>query len=97
VGLVNGSIGSIHDIAWDIGQDPSSSMPSLLLIKFDEYTGLEFPQCRLGIVPVFTTTRQFEYKGAVCSQTQFPLCLAYAITVYKSQGLTLSQAVLNLN
>src|SRR5271156_6058926 len=72
-------------------------MPSLLLIKFNEYTGLEFPQCRLGIVPVFTTTCQFEYKGAACSQTQFPLRLAYAITVYKSQGLTLSRAVLNLN
>jgi ATP-dependent exoDNAse (exonuclease V) alpha subunit len=96
IGLVNGSIGSIYNIAWDNGQDPSS-IPSILLIKFDEYTGLEFPQCRPGIVPVFTTTRQFEYKGSVCSRTQFPLRLAYAITVYKSQGLTLSQAVLNLN
>jgi len=44
-------------------------MPSFLLIKFDEYTGPEFPQCGLGIVPVFTTTYQFEYKGATCSQT----------------------------
>jgi len=59
-------------------------MPLILLVKFDKYTGLEFPQCRLGIVPVFTTTCQFEYKGAVCSQTQFPLRLAYAITIYKS-------------
>jgi hypothetical protein len=69
VGLVNGSMGSIHDIAWDTRQDPSSLMPSLLLIKFDEYSGPEFPQCGPGIVPVFTTTRQFEYKGALCSWT----------------------------
>jgi hypothetical protein len=83
MGLVNGSMSSIHDIAWDNGQDPSL-MPSLLLIKFGEYTGPVFPHCG-QCIQVFPTTQQF------------PLQLAYAITVYKSQGLTISRAVLNLN
>ena len=96
IGLVNGSMGSIYDITWDRGQDPSA-MPSMLLIMFDEYDGPSFPQCSLGVIPVFPVTRQFEFKGAVCSRTQFPLRLAYAITVHKSQGLTLPRAVLNLN
>jgi len=45
MGLVNGSMGSIHNLAWDNGQDPSSLMPSLVLIKFDEYKGPDFPGC----------------------------------------------------
>jgi hypothetical protein len=74
VGLVNGSMGSIYDIAWDSGQDPSS-MPSIILIKFDEYTGPESPSCPQGIVPVFPVTRQFDFKDIGCSRTQFPLRL----------------------
>jgi ATP-dependent DNA helicase PIF1 len=97
IGLVNGSMGSIYNIVWNHGQDPSTTLPSIILIKFDAYTGPDFPQCDPGIVPVFTATRQFEYKGVSCSRTQFPLRLAYAITVHKSQGLTLLRAVLNLN
>jgi hypothetical protein len=96
-GLVNRSMGSIHDIAWSQGQDPSSSLPSLLLIKFTKYIRPDFPGCPQGIVPVFPIFRQFEFKGITCSRTQFPLRLAYAITVYKSQGLTLPKVVLNLN
>jgi ATP-dependent DNA helicase PIF1 len=95
-GLVNGSIGTIEDILWDTGQDPSVGMPSLLLIRFNEYSGPDFPIYGSKIVPIFPVTRQFEFKGVPCSRTQFPLRLAYAITVHKSQGLTLSRVVLNI-
>jgi ATP-dependent DNA helicase PIF1 len=96
-GLVNGSIGTITDILWDTGQDPSVSMPSLLLVRFSEYSGPDFPLYGSKILPIFPTTRQFEFKGISCTRTQFPLRLAYAITVHKSQGLTLSRVVLNID
>lgn len=39
MGLVNGSMSAVHDIAWDDGQDPSSTMPSIVLIKLMNITG----------------------------------------------------------
>jgi hypothetical protein len=53
-------------------------------VKFDGYTGPAFPDCGEGIIPIFPVTRQFEYKSVSCSRTQFPLRLAYAITIHRS-------------
>ena len=96
-GLVNGLIGTITDILWDTGQDPSVNMPSLLLVCFNEYSGPGFPLYKSKVIPIFPVTRQFVYKGVPCTRKQFPLRLAYAITVHKSQGLTLSRVVLNID
>jgi hypothetical protein len=72
-------------------------MLSLLLVRFNEYSGPDFPPYKLKIILIFPITCQFDYKGVPCTYTQFPLRLAYTITVYKSQGLTLSQVVLNID
>ena len=46
-------MGSIHDIAWDTRKDPIASLLSVIIVKFDEYKGLDFLGYELGIVLVF--------------------------------------------
>jgi hypothetical protein len=36
-------------------------------------SGLDFPLYGSKTVPIFPAVRQFEYKGAACTRTQFPL------------------------
>ena len=55
-GLVNGLIGMIKDVLWETGQDLSVSMPSLLLVRFSEYSGPDFPLYRSKIIPIFPVT-----------------------------------------
>jgi hypothetical protein len=45
IGLVNGLMGSVCDVTWDHRQDPSTTLPLMILIRFDEYSGLDFPLC----------------------------------------------------
>ena len=51
----------------------------------------------INVVPIALIKRTWEGKsGRVCSRFQVPLYLAWAITVHKSQGLTLSKAKIDI-
>jgi ATP-dependent exoDNAse (exonuclease V) alpha subunit len=95
-GLVNGSMGTIHDIIFVETGPPS--LPVAVFVKFDLYEGpsITTPEGD-KVVPIIPIKRTWESKnGTVCSRFQVPICLAWAITVHKSQGLTLAKAKIDL-
>ena len=95
-GLVNGSMGTIDDIVFAETGPPS--LPVAVFVKFDLYEGPSITTSEgNNVVPIVPIKRMWESKsGTSCSRLQIPLCLAWAITVHKSQGLTLAKAKIDL-
>lgn len=91
-GLVNGALGYVRDIIFEPGSAPPHDMPIVICVQFDKYTG---PHIN-GVVPIPPMTRSWKTGQVVCSRTQFPLSLAWAVTIHKSQGLTLDKVVVDI-
>ncbi|KAI1783638.1 hypothetical protein LXA43DRAFT_850307, partial [Ganoderma leucocontextum] len=70
---------------------PTYSGPTLW--RTEPRTG--FPD-GVPIVPITPIKTTFEAKGKSVSRTQLPLRLAWAVTVHKSQGLTIARARIGL-
>ncbi|KAM4056512.1 PIF1-like helicase [Hirsutella rhossiliensis] len=50
-----------------------------------------------NIVPILTVDRDFLVGATLCTRTQFPLVVCYAITVHKSQSITEDRIVTDLS
>jgi ATP-dependent exoDNAse (exonuclease V) alpha subunit len=89
-GIVNGAMGVVHDIIFADKAGPPQA-PIAVLVKFDaktyrgpSYLGSDVP----GIVKFSVSTESFiDSSGKASSRTQYPLQLAFALTIYKSQVL----------
>src|SRR4051794_19318637 len=91
-GLVNYSVGIIQEIIFEENQFPPS-LPIAVLIEFDNYSGLAIITAEgKRLVPISPIRQSWEGKKGTCSHLQVPICLAWAITVHKSQGLTMQKA-----
>ena len=91
VGLVNGAMGTIESICYRSGGPPD--LPLAVMVKFDHYSG---PTLHDGTVPITPLRRNWSNSGAQCSRLQLPLKLAWAVTIHKSQGLTLDKVVVDI-
>ena len=103
--LVNGATGVVEDIVWNEGCTRSSDLPSLaVLVSCATYSGptlwrteprTGFPE-GIPIVPITAVKATFEGNGRTLGRTQLPLRLAWAVTVHKSQGLTMARVRIGL-
>ena len=91
VGLVNGAMGTVKAICYRSGGPPD--LPLAVMVKFDHYTG---PTLHDGTVSIIPIRRTWSNSGMQCSRLQLPLKLAWAVTIHKSQGLTLDKVVIDV-
>ena len=92
MGLVNGAMGTVMAICYRSGESPPN-LPIAVTVRFDSYRG---PTLSDGTVPITPLRRTWSASGGSCSRLQLPLKLAWAVTIHKSQGLTLDKVVVDV-
>ena len=95
-GLVNGARGVVTGFIWD---KQYNKRPAAILIRFfNENVGkLSRSIISPNSVPIYPISAIFYGKrDTTLQRTQFPLCLSWAATIHKVQGLTLPAAAIDI-
>ena len=73
-------------------------MPKAIIVEFPEYTGdcliPEYPDRKL--IPIVPFEAHWVERGESRSRLNFPIRLSWAMTIHKSQGLTMDAAVIDI-
>ena len=95
VGLCNGSFGTIEQIWFAENMGPPN-LPVAVLVHCPNYSGPAFLATCSKCIPVPPRLFEWVADGKHMSRQQVPLRLRYAMTIHKSQGQTLTKAVVDL-
>ena len=97
VGLTNGAMGTVRYIVYKEGILPPS-MPRAIIVEMDDgYRGPSLPGLPNHVVInqkiVYSHSKNANETVETLERTQFPLMLAFAVTIHKSQGKHLTDII----
>ena len=77
-------------------QQAHTDLPSVIMVAIPSYRGPTEWHNGDGVplVPIVPSVARWKKNGRPCSRKQYPLNLAYIISICKSQGMTLDKAVI---
>lgn len=97
LGLCNGALGTVRHVIYAEGHSPPV-LPIAIIVQFDkkDYSGPSFCDSIANCVPIYPVTNCSDMYGEKLERQQFPLKLAWSITIHKAQGLTLNDVWVDL-
>ena len=73
------------------GRKSGDSLPDVVMVEFDKYTGLPFVPYNPKLVPIVPVERRIDCKCHCCKRKQLPLRLAWGTTIHRCQGMKIGK------